>query len=477
VSGEPSPKAAGQSESFAVSNLANNTTYYFALKTTDDSGNTSPLSNSPNAETLQNPSITGCVTPSCHGNQSLAKTITIPNKPDETVPLYVDLAAYEASTHGSVGCTTCHTDIVVQGGVHGGVGKSYGGWARYSASQSVDLGGTIPAGEEDTRNYYTAASMACAQSGCHTTHSGFASTAHRTIFKLRASSVRSVAGHAVGEDYVVGNCNRCHSSCATCHFESTISRKDTSADDIANHWAEIQSNGDGGVSNASALTEWAMDWTTNVRDHNFRSGASFGSSSEVCRSCHIGYVKPPAWGFYETTGGADSLKATGVRRHPQYQELNRGNSAHNDKQCASCHDNVHSYPGTDYVWAQGGDVQCVDCHTAQQSGHYANHENVACIGCHTGGLARDVGQTDGHNVWIDPVTNQVRPVVVKYSEPITWYTHTWNTGEGACGTRCHYTGNRVGAPPFAGVVSYVPTPSQGAWLGLSVLRPSRSSEE
>jgi len=46
VSGEPSPKAAGGSESFTVAGLAASTTYYFALKTADDVPNWSLLSNS-----------------------------------------------------------------------------------------------------------------------------------------------------------------------------------------------------------------------------------------------------------------------------------------------------------------------------------------------------------------------------------------------------------------------------------------------
>ncbi len=45
VVGEPSPQGAGQAESFQVTGLQPNTTYSFGLKTTDDAGNTSTLSN------------------------------------------------------------------------------------------------------------------------------------------------------------------------------------------------------------------------------------------------------------------------------------------------------------------------------------------------------------------------------------------------------------------------------------------------
>lgn len=445
VDGLPVPSPAGRPDSMIVTGLDWSTTYYFALQTTDDDGNASALSNSPSATTLLSETITACV--SCHGNESLVKTITIPGKPSQTVPLYVELAAYLGSTHRSLECTQCHTDIRLTNGTHAGVAKGYGGWARYSASQAIAYGQSIPAGQEDTRNYHTAAALSCAQTGCHANHASFANSAHRTIYKLRGSSVRTVAGHAVGEAYVTGNCNRCHATCATCHFESRITRADTTGDDIANHWEEIQANGEGAVANASALTEYAMDWTTNVRTHTFRTPDWFLESNEVCRACHIGYARPTAWGFYELPeGGVDSLRATGLRRHPQYQELTRGTSAHRTLTCARCHTDVHALPGAPYVWAAAGDAQCTNCH----AGHNTFHRSVACIGCHTGGLARDVGQTDGHSVWVDPVTRQVRPVIVKYSEPITWYTHNWSTAEGTCVTRCHYAGNRVGALPLAG---------------------------
>ncbi|MCR4283820.1 MAG: chitobiase/beta-hexosaminidase C-terminal domain-containing protein [Parcubacteria group bacterium] len=45
VTGEPTPKVSGTSESYPIAGLSSATTYYFALKTTDDAGNVSPLSN------------------------------------------------------------------------------------------------------------------------------------------------------------------------------------------------------------------------------------------------------------------------------------------------------------------------------------------------------------------------------------------------------------------------------------------------
>jgi len=51
VSGEPAPAAAGTTQSFQVRGLSRQVTYYFAARTTDDSGNVSALSNVPSVTT------------------------------------------------------------------------------------------------------------------------------------------------------------------------------------------------------------------------------------------------------------------------------------------------------------------------------------------------------------------------------------------------------------------------------------------
>ncbi|MCP3938250.1 MAG: hypothetical protein GY708_23120, partial [Actinomycetia bacterium] len=51
VTGEPGPSVAGTGESHTVTGLAQNTTYYFAIKTADEVPNTSALSNSPSGTT------------------------------------------------------------------------------------------------------------------------------------------------------------------------------------------------------------------------------------------------------------------------------------------------------------------------------------------------------------------------------------------------------------------------------------------
>lgn len=50
--GEPSPQVAGTTESFTVTGLNSERLYYFAIKTTDDEGNVSDISNVPSSTTL-----------------------------------------------------------------------------------------------------------------------------------------------------------------------------------------------------------------------------------------------------------------------------------------------------------------------------------------------------------------------------------------------------------------------------------------
>jgi hypothetical protein len=58
VDGEPAPKAAGQSESFTVPGLTPGTTYYFAMKVSDEVPNEGAISNIPHATTLPPPDTT-----------------------------------------------------------------------------------------------------------------------------------------------------------------------------------------------------------------------------------------------------------------------------------------------------------------------------------------------------------------------------------------------------------------------------------
>jgi hypothetical protein len=79
VTGEPAPKAAGSAETFQVRGLNPNTTYYFAIKTSDEVPNTSGLSNVASATT---------------------------DPPDSTAPgTITDLAAAAGGTAGTINLT------------------------------------------------------------------------------------------------------------------------------------------------------------------------------------------------------------------------------------------------------------------------------------------------------------------------------------------------------------------------------------
>ena len=51
VTGEPTPAVAGTNQNMVVSGLSASTTYYFAIKTSDEVPNTSAISNSPSGTT------------------------------------------------------------------------------------------------------------------------------------------------------------------------------------------------------------------------------------------------------------------------------------------------------------------------------------------------------------------------------------------------------------------------------------------
>lgn len=75
ATGEPAPLAAGTKQSYVVTGLSPNTTYYFAIKTLDEAGNISKLSS------VSNPSIT-----TRSDNLALGKTYSSSSIYDATVP-------------------------------------------------------------------------------------------------------------------------------------------------------------------------------------------------------------------------------------------------------------------------------------------------------------------------------------------------------------------------------------------------------
>jgi len=389
-----------------------------------------------------------CITTACHGNQALKKDIVVTGGAVESVPLYVDSAAFVATAHTAQLCTGCHTDIIMTKGSHGPGVKIYGGWARFSTKSGTKAQSTT----DSTRNYSTQASVSC--NTCHASQF-HANAAHIKIPRLKSASVRDFGGHLVGEAYEDDNCSRCHATCGTCHFESEITpKKETHADLlIQSNWDGVQTFGDNynGV-NWGDATEWRMDWTKNVRTHDFRNMETLNGSNEVCRSCHIGFYRPPKLGFAMRNGTVDSMYGTGVKRHPQFQELALG-TVHQNTTCGTCHGStLHQQQGID----EG--PECIDCHAGKDANHPAvNHMNLAggvkikCTACHTYHRASDFSGA-GQNNWINPEVTaypEIGPLVVKYSELLNWYPHYMSKTVN-CAALCHFDGNRIGAHVISG---------------------------
>ena len=82
--GVQSPSVAGTIEDFIVTGLTNSTTYYFAIRTYDDNGNLSDLSNSPSATTLG--SNEHIVSSDVVNNPNSARQVTVDDAPLTAVP-------------------------------------------------------------------------------------------------------------------------------------------------------------------------------------------------------------------------------------------------------------------------------------------------------------------------------------------------------------------------------------------------------
>jgi len=265
-----------------------------------------------------------CLSSECHGDSTANKIIVNDLGTEEIVPLYVNESKYASTIHGTLLCVSCHTDINASGGSHANVRKVYGGWARFGRKQAVealDINDVVR-----TRNYTTAASYGCIS--CHKEKANFMNSAHATIFKHRSALIdadlSALCGKTVGEDYASGDCNRCHATCATCHFKSTITQINPNGSALT-YWDQLQSSYPNVPGWDDKMTEFSMDWTTNVVSHEFRGADYFAADSEsVCEACHTGYAKPASmayWWLDEANGVWDSIKATAVKRHPQAYEL------------------------------------------------------------------------------------------------------------------------------------------------------------
>ncbi len=218
-------------------------------------------------------------------------------------------------------------------------------------------------------------------------------------------------------------------------------------------WDSLQNFGNtGALARAEKMIEYALDWTTNVESHAIFTDDSLKASNTVCRSCHSGYYQPPASGFLSEAAPYPKAMATEVNWHPQVEESAQS-SKHQGVTCATCHSDVHSYPGREFDWQKEGDARCEKCH--QLTNHYSQHKTVDCIACHATGLAKSKGQ-NGHDVWRlhNKSDGRVRPLAVKYNEAINYYPHhIVKPDNSTCASRCHYAGNLLGATVFPSAVT------------------------
>lgn len=349
----------------------------------------------------------------CHSNTALTMTVGT-----ETVPLYVDQAAFAAGPHKAAECVACHTDVTSPTPPHG-VTRNYGGWARFSVKD--DAAGA-------SRNYTTAASAACAK--CHTdaSYQAFAQSDHSTLKDMRTNAAGEprheikVTGsdgkeYATDENWATNDCQRCHVTCATCHWKSTITQAATGK--IFDLWTDYSKDAD---AKKGKLSEFAMDWTVNVANHEFRTAKDLAGNNDVCHACHTGYYQG------DKTVAAINVVGDGIRRHPQAEEMLLTNERGIHKTvagCTDCHKQVHTVSE-----GAAGMPQCTDCHTDKAMS--APHNNVTCVGCHADDLSRGV------------VEGKVTSIAVKHSLVEAWPSHNL-VKQPECKT-CHVEGNLVGAP-------------------------------
>ena len=391
-----------------------------------------------------NPANEICFAYPCHGDSALKRVITT-DLGTEIVPLYVNREKFARSLHRANRCLDCHTDIVKG---HTQVPKTYGGWVNFSAEDTIQ-----------TRNYTTRASTTCVN--CHTGQAGFLSSQHYLIEDIKNSHQETNPrnGIEIGKDYDKAKCGKCHLTCATCHFKAVRIRTVHGIggeDDVWDIWGYLL-RGER-LEQADEMTNWAIDWTSNVEAHNFATGEELNNSNDLCQICHTGfYTNYNKTGYYHPDGltDFDSLVSQGVEKYPKYEErklikgdimvhtgipsldaayesiVNEG--VMKDYSCTYCHDRIHSLTP----------VTCYKCHDDKRIPSGKPHIDVACIACHDATM----------NVWRDPdADDTVRVAAIKNNKVIDWRSHMLVKPDGEttdfCERKCHNpeTGRIIGAP-------------------------------
>jgi hypothetical protein len=409
----------------------------------------------------------GCL--SCHGDAASAPSQTIDGK---TVSLYVDATAYAASQHGEQACTACHGTF---GEAHDPANRTYGSWARFSASASTDTSATW--------NFWKVSGDKCV--ACHTdpAYAKFFTSDHSTAWNLMHNPDGSprlevdVVGsdgltYHANEDYTEANCGRCHmgKNCAACHWETPIiqnPKNPSVAGDLLDFWSDYSAEAS---ALKTGLAEYAIDWTQNIATHDFRSSTELESSNVVCAACHIGFPEKP-----DASIPAIGIYGIGMKRHGQTQELQRAGArgVHETlQQCTDCHRDVHdaTAPESMLQWRQDHDVNCVDCHPDRTiMGAGVPHQSVDCTACHATQVDAILDPDGG-----GPGVPLVIPRVIKHNVQQGWPTHDLRRDTDC--QRCHVQGgNQTGAPAWSAVMAMDPhvdvtAPITKALASVSVLR-------
>lgn len=361
---------------------------------------------------------------SCHGNKELVMKVGT-----ETVPLYVDQAAYSAGKHGKAQCIACHTGMISTPPHN--AKRTYGSWARFSAKDTDT---------RKTRNYYIVEGGACL--ACHkdARYAAFMKSEHATIKDLKFEAdgkprVEQKVTGTDGKEYVLnenfaGNekdCERCHirTNCGTCHWKTRIKQKQEG--NVLDLWTKYDKASDAAK---GAMTEYSMDWTVNIASHEFNGKAELTKSNDVCAACHIGYYQG------DKSVAALGVQGNGIRRHPQVQEmqLSAKRGVHATMQlCTDCHAELHDLElkNTEQGARLGGKTQCINCHA--EKALKTVHADVTCAACHDAELG----------VQRDAELKMVVPMAVKHKIMESWPSHNL-TREVSC-AKCHFVGNKVGA--------------------------------
>ncbi len=344
----------------------------------------------------------------------------------ESVPLYVDAAAFAKGKHANVECTACHTNLNPTPPHN--AKRTYGSWARFSVKT------TDPT---KSRNFYTVDGNACVKCHSDPKYVAFFKSEHATIKDLKTTAdgkprveIKKTGTdgkeYVLDENFAVDDCQRCHiaTNCATCHWKTAIKQKQTGSP--LDLWTKYDAASD---TAKGAMTEYAMDWTVNIASHEFLNAKALTSSNEVCQACHIGYNQG------DKSVPALGLTGIGVRRHPQVEELQLSakRGVHETQQfCTNCHKDIHEmvFKNTEHGAREGGKTQCTNCH-ADKAMKGPAHKTVTCIGCHDAELT----------VHLD--AGKVYPMALKHNLTESWPSH--NLVKDVKCEKCHVAGNPVKA--------------------------------